>query len=281
MDGDADADRDLDGVRPDHHGLDDPLQNFLRDLRRVFGLMKVGKDHSEFVAAVTRDRVGLPHAAAQALRDLDQEDVGDIVPQGVIDDLEAVDVDEQNGHALSRALRGEQAHFQALNEETAVRQLRQRIVVCLKLDLLLHALSIGDVDSRQVQKPVVALAEERDVRQEEYLTAVPAASDDFHPANGRRLIEPLAHVFDDRGSAIENVAQVVVPQLVRDIADESGERRVAIDDAAGDSRQTDAGGILLEQQAVSRFRIAYGLFGGQPCGGSSTRAPARRRDSGR
>ena len=71
MDRDTDADRDLESRRAGDHGLDDALQNLLRDLGGVFRLMKVGQDDRELVAAVTRHCVGLPDAALQPLRNLE------------------------------------------------------------------------------------------------------------------------------------------------------------------------------------------------------------------
>ena len=139
MDGDADADRDLNRRRADDHRLDDALQNFFGDLCGVLGLMKVRQDDRELVAAVARDRIRLPNAALQALRNLEQQRVGDAVSERVVDGLEAIEIDEQNGHVAAGAFRRQQAQFQALDEQTPVRQLRQRVVIGLELDLFLGA----------------------------------------------------------------------------------------------------------------------------------------------
>src|SRR5213078_1550030 len=56
----------------------------------------------ELVAAEPRDGVLGPHAAADTLTDRAQYAVADGVPEGVVDALEVVQVDQQHGEAAAR-----------------------------------------------------------------------------------------------------------------------------------------------------------------------------------
>ena len=116
MNGDSDADRDLDRVCANNHRLGDALQNFFRDLCCIFGLMEIRQNDRELVAAVARDRVRLPNTALQALRDLDEQRVGDIVSERVVDRLEAIEVDEKDCQVGAMAFRNHQVHLQALDK---------------------------------------------------------------------------------------------------------------------------------------------------------------------
>src|SRR5439155_20104878 len=105
-----------------------------------------------------------PNAAPQAQRNLDQQCVGDVVSERVVDHLEAIDVDEEDCHVFADAFRGQQAHLQAFDKQTSIGQLRQRVVIGQELDLFLGPLPIADVDGRHMHDGTLATAKKRDVR---------------------------------------------------------------------------------------------------------------------
>ena len=68
------------------------------------------------------------------------------MPQAVVEDLEAVDVDKQNSELEIRvAPRSGQGPPEAVEEESAIRQVGQAIVECTMRKHLLGAFAIGYV----------------------------------------------------------------------------------------------------------------------------------------
>jgi hypothetical protein len=63
-------------------------------------LGQAGQQHGELVAALAGHGVGFAHAGDDAPGRLDQQAVAGLVAEGVVDFLEAVEVDEQHGHAV-------------------------------------------------------------------------------------------------------------------------------------------------------------------------------------
>ena len=132
-------------------GLDrqlEGLEDAARDGAAVDQRVADARDHDrELVAAEARDGVLGAHAAAQALGDGDEQRVADAVAERVVDGLEVVDVDEQDG---GLAVVGELlAH--ALHEQRAVREVGERVVVGLVVELVLQGLKLVD----RLLEPVV------------------------------------------------------------------------------------------------------------------------------
>ena len=119
--------------------------------------------HGELVAAEAGDHVAGAQHAAQALGDDLEQAVAGAVAERVVDDLEVVEVDEQH-RDLERLRRRRSASLQALQEERAVRQAGERVVVGLVVELALDALALGDVEARgetQYGGRAVAVVDER------------------------------------------------------------------------------------------------------------------------
>ena len=77
-----------------------PVERALEPLGQRLGTVDVavGAEDDELVAAEPADGVAGPGAAGQPLGELPQQVVADLVPEGVVDLLEAVDVEEEHGH---------------------------------------------------------------------------------------------------------------------------------------------------------------------------------------
>ena len=90
--------------------------------------LDVVAQHHELVAAEAGDGVARPHERAQALGRLDEQLVADLVAQAVVDDLEAVEVEEQHRAGQLAPFDAGQRPRQAIEEELAVGQSGHRVV---------------------------------------------------------------------------------------------------------------------------------------------------------
>jgi hypothetical protein len=120
-------------------------------------------DHLELVAADARDGVVVAQRRAQPARDLLQQLVADVVAQRIVDELEAVEVDEQHRHLLVEPLRLRQRLAQPIHQHRAVGQAGERVVVRQVLDARLLRLALGDVLDHAGAPHVAARAVAHDV----------------------------------------------------------------------------------------------------------------------
>ena len=97
IDADADARGDVKIVLVDGMRLRHRLQHSsCAVMAASSGLFHFRKQHDEFVAALPADRVRAAHAIHQALGDGLQQLVADRMAQGIVDVLEAVQIQEQH-----------------------------------------------------------------------------------------------------------------------------------------------------------------------------------------
>ena len=136
-DGDAEAAGNQHLGAVDDEGLGQALQHLARQQLRVMGVVKVGQDDREFVAAEPGHRIRFPHAGGQAPGGLLEQFVTGVVAQGVVDLFEAVQVEEQDGDLGSVPSAPGQGMGQAVHEQRAVGKLGQRIIVRLQAQLFL------------------------------------------------------------------------------------------------------------------------------------------------
>ena len=99
--------------------------------RRQLGAIDVGRrqQHRELVAAEPRHRVGRAQGAAQARRHFLQHQIAGVMAERVVDLLEAIEIDQQDRQALVVAMRAQDRLLQAIEEQRAIRQVGQRIVI--------------------------------------------------------------------------------------------------------------------------------------------------------
>ena len=121
------------------------VENFLRHLRHVARIRQVLEQHRELVAAETRHGVALAHAGRQPPGGHPQRAVADVMPQRVVDDLETVEIEEQHRQRPVGPARPRERVLQALQEQCAVRQPREHVVVRHELQLLARLAALGDV----------------------------------------------------------------------------------------------------------------------------------------
>ena len=118
--------------------------------------LEVGEEDQELVAALACDNVRLSDRGAQPRPDCLQQLVAGRMPEAVVDQLEVVEVDEQNGCALARSTGPRESRVQMLEKRGSVRQARQRVAECSMGELLdrlrLDALAGCDVCDHAVDQ---------------------------------------------------------------------------------------------------------------------------------
>ena len=160
--GDADRGRAEDLAGGDREGLLPDLGDALGDLERLLVGLDLGQ-HDELVAAQARHGVGGAHDLGQARADLDQQLVAGLVAERVVDRLEAVDVEQQHGHAEAEARGAAEGVLDAVEEQRAVGQAGERVVQRLVAHDRLRALAVerrGQQVGDRLQ-PLALLAGER------------------------------------------------------------------------------------------------------------------------
>ena len=103
----------------------------------------------ELVAAEAGDRVGRAHRRLEPPRDLLQDRVAGRVAEAVVDGLEVVEVDEHDADRRASATRAHDRVLDAVGEQRAVGEARDRVVERLVRELVLERLALADVAAVQ------------------------------------------------------------------------------------------------------------------------------------
>ncbi len=143
---DADAGADVDVAAVDLERLAQHLDNALR--QEFGGLALVafaGLNDGEFVAAEPGQYVGLAQQRFQSSRHFDQQRVAGGMAERIVDLLEAIEVQQENGERLLQAALPRRGFLDFLDQSGAVGQSGQRIMVRQKSNALLGFLAFGDV----------------------------------------------------------------------------------------------------------------------------------------
>ena len=103
------------------------------------------EEDGELVAGEPGHRVGGPHGLDQPLGDGLQQPVAGVVAERVVDVLEVVEVEEHHGDVPLGPTREGERVLDAIAEQIAVGQLRQRVVKRQLAQLLFEPLALADV----------------------------------------------------------------------------------------------------------------------------------------
>ena len=227
---DADRGRHRDALALERQApLADRLEHALGDALRGVAV-GVAQQDGELVAAEAGDHVGLADAVVQRAADRADDLVAGLVAAGVVDVLEAVEV-EQEDRALAAVARGVgDVLGELLVEAATVEELRQRVVVGEVLQLVLEALALRDVADDAGHDDAVVGVQHREHDVDRELGAVLAlapqleahAEGDLRVALGRRQHGGEA-LGDQRAGALgeelldraaQDLLAVVAEQLV-------------------------------------------------------------------
>jgi hypothetical protein len=143
--GDADAGAHEHLMAPEVDGPADVVDDALRHAGGLDFVFDLFEQHRELVAAHAGHRVLVAHRLAESRRHRHQQVVARLVTEAVVDDLEAVEVDEEDAdRALATAGPG-QGHLKPALEEGPVGQAGEGVVVRLAGQLVLEGPPLGDV----------------------------------------------------------------------------------------------------------------------------------------
>ncbi len=206
--GDADAGRDADlGAALDQIRLGEGDPQPVGDLEDavlagggVAGAV-ADDERGELVAAEAGRGVPGADGVLEPAGGLDQQLVAGLVADGVVDGLEAVEVDEEHGGARVGDSPAGEGLLDALGEQGAVGQVGERVVLGGVLQLGLEPDPFGDVTAVEDQAAVVAVDGGLDV--EPFAAAgAEAALDARGGLLGGRRGEEAAHLVDDAAEVL-------------------------------------------------------------------------------
>ena len=143
--GNADAGADADGMRSEIEWRCQGSDHALRHQRSRLLIRQPRQQHGELIAADPCQRVAIANAALKTLPHELQRDIAHLVPEGVIDRLEAIEVQHEHGEHGAVAPRMPHGLMQAIGEQGAVRQSGEAIGVCQIDELLLGVVLLGDI----------------------------------------------------------------------------------------------------------------------------------------
>ena len=109
------------------NGRSSACADAIRDPGSLIDRVQVLAQHRELVPAEPGDRVGRSHGTAHPLGGLAQQLVARRVPEVVVDALEAVEIDEQDGDSLARLARALDGMAEPVGEEDAIGEAGERV----------------------------------------------------------------------------------------------------------------------------------------------------------
>ena len=143
--GDADAGAEEIVAAIQHEGLGQDASDALGHHDGGGAVLQVFGQHHEFVAAQTGQSVRGAQTVVDAPRHLDQHLIAGQMAQAVVDQLEAVAVDEQHGEGGVPAAAAAHGLIQSVQQQGAVGQAGQGVVQGVVDQLFLGGLADGDV----------------------------------------------------------------------------------------------------------------------------------------
>src|SRR5690242_3238700 len=108
------------GLAPEHERPAQRVEDLLRDADDVARRREILDERDELVTPEPGDGVAFPQAQPQAPRDLLEQTVAEGVAERIVDELEAVQVEEEERHRLAVALCVLQRVRKTLVEHVAV-----------------------------------------------------------------------------------------------------------------------------------------------------------------
>ena len=165
----------------------------LGDRERLRRVGEVLAEHDELVAAEARERVVDAQAVGQARGEAAEQLVAGLVAQAVVDDLELVEIDEEDGERRAGPLRAGQRVRQAVEEERPVGQPGERVVQRLVAQVVDGALAADGAAEDTGQRP----------HEPHVLVAEAARDAGVDAQDAERLPADVGHHHGDAGAHAE------------------------------------------------------------------------------
>ena len=239
-------------------GLAHGLHQALGQGHRKAFVFQLADEHAELVAAQAGHDVMRTQAFADAVRDLHEELISGVMPQAVVDELEAVEVEEH--HRVGRVgvgLRRVNRLRQVFVEAAPVGQAGQAVVEGDVVQAFFGLAPRGDVLHLQDQawRAGAGLGEEAAMRRHPHrlATAVEAAqlqgeAFEFMAADEAQLLVEHQPVFVQH-----HVLKALLHQLFAAAANERAQGRVGLQDVAFEAEQGHADGRMREGAVEAAF----------------------------
>ena len=184
----------LSGIQ--HERLHQRGENFLCDYCGIVGVVEHRQHHREFIAPVARDRVALAQATAQTFGNPFQDNVTGSVTKRIVDDFEAVKVDEQyRCQLLGSSALGDRL-LQAIIEQCPVGQAGQGIVSSQIFQLTFENVALAIVSCHHREKPGITDIACADREQQKKYFSGFAQSGEFLTREGNWLAARGNEAFD-------------------------------------------------------------------------------------
>lgn len=164
LDRDADARRHERLPAADDERLAQPGDDPLGRVHRLRGARDVLEQDRELVTAETAGGVPAPAALAQALGDLDKQLVARAVTEAVVDRLEVVEVEQNDGVMLTGVLHARERIRGPVTEQRPIRKVGQVVVKGLVLELGFEPPALADIAAVDHERGDVGIGAQRDGR---------------------------------------------------------------------------------------------------------------------
>ena len=149
------------------------------DARSVADVLNIIKQEGKFVSAQTRDNIFRAHAQLKLARDRYKQLIGDDVPEAVVEELEAIKIEEEDSEQIILMPFGARdGVLQVVNEQSAVRQARESVVQRGMRHAVLGHPALGDV----------LKGEQNQLRAGGLLAESAGIEQHYLPANDRELV---------------------------------------------------------------------------------------------
>ena len=142
IDGDANRDADSQFVFIDPHRAHDRIENAARDNGCILGRRNLRQNDGELVPAHAKHQFAAAQARLDACRDRFQQQVTRVMPEAVVNDFEAVEVEEHQGAGVAVARGHRDRLVESLREVRSVRQARECVVIGLMTNLVLLCIAV-------------------------------------------------------------------------------------------------------------------------------------------
>ena len=96
------------------------------------------QEHDELVTSVARDHVLAADCVHQRVRDLAEQRIAGKVTVGVVDPLELIDVEKDDGEALATCGRARDLLIEPLEEQAPIVEPGERVVTRLALEIVME-----------------------------------------------------------------------------------------------------------------------------------------------